>query len=192
MERRYIHLRAAAILVGASLILISCARRPGIPTGEPGAMGPGQEGKMEEEKIAKPAPIREVPVTPGSRERSQAGQGAATAKESPLKDVFFDFDKAVLSESAKKGLNDNIRWLKANSLARIVIEGHCDERGINEYNLALGDRRAKAVRDFLVAGGIDVQRISIISYGEERPFVLGHDESAWKWNRRAHFVFASR
>lgn len=192
MERRWIYLKTAAFLLGATLILVSCARRPGVPMGEPGAMGPGQEGKMEEEKIAKPGPIRELPVTPGPSERGPDGLGPGMAKESPLTDVFFDFDEAVLSENAKKSLSDNIRWLNANPRVRIVVEGHCDERGINEYNLALGDRRAKAVRDFLVAGGIDARRISIISYGEERPFVLGHDESAWKWNRRAHFAFASR
>jgi peptidoglycan-associated lipoprotein len=108
--------------------------------------------------------------------------------EGPLKDVFFDFDKAVIRDDGKQALNENIQWLKANPTARIMVEGHCDERGTNEYNLGLGDRRAKAVRDYLVAGGVDAKRFSTISYGEERPFVLGHDESAWKWNRRGHFV----
>lgn len=77
-------------------------------------------------------------------------------------------------------------------MAKITIEGHADERGTNEYNLGLGDRRAKATRDYLVAAGIDATRVVTISYGEERPFVLGHDESAWQWNRRAHFAIPSR
>lgn len=192
MERRWIYLKTAVFLLGATLILVSCASRPGVLTEEPGAIGPGQEGKMEEEKIAKPAPIREVPVTPGPSQRGQDGLGPGMAKESPLTDVFFDFDEAVLSEDAKKSLSDNIRWLKANPRVRIVVEGHCDERGINEYNLALGDRRAKAVRDFLVAGGIDARRISIISYGEERPVCTELNEQCWSQNRRADFLVKPR
>jgi peptidoglycan-associated lipoprotein len=78
--------------------------------------------------------------------------------------------------------------LKANPKAAFTIEGHCDERGTREYNLGLGQRRAKAAKDYLVSASIDAKRIKIISYGKERPFVSGHDESAWKWNRRAHFV----
>jgi peptidoglycan-associated lipoprotein len=111
----------------------------------------------------------------------------APAKE-PLQDVFFDFDKSNIRPDGKQSLDANIQWLKANSAVRIRVEGHCDERGTNEYNLALGERRARATRDYLVAGGIDAKRISTVSYGEERPFVQGHDESAWKWNRRGHFV----
>ncbi|MFQ5847198.1 MAG: peptidoglycan-associated lipoprotein Pal [Candidatus Methylomirabilales bacterium] len=196
MKHRCVHLRAAAILLGTSLILVGCPKKPGGQAGKPGATGPGgapqPEGKVVEEKIGQPTPIREIPVTPGPGARPRTGPGGALTKASPLKDVFFDFDKAVLTEAAKRTLNGNIRWLKANPRIRIVIEGHCDERGANEYNLALGEQRARAVRDYLVAGGIDIKRISTISYGEERPFLLGHDESTWKWNRRGHFVVASR
>jgi peptidoglycan-associated lipoprotein len=110
----------------------------------------------------------------------------------PLKDVFFDFDKAVVRGDQQAALNENASWLKANPGARLLIEGHCDERGTAEYNLALGERRAKAVKDYLVGAGIAADRLSTISYGEERPFVLGHDESAWKWNRRGHFVLQGR
>jgi len=187
MKRRCFHLRAVAIL-GASLLLVGCPRKPGVQTGELGATAP--EGKMSEETIAKRAPIQEAPVTPGPGVR-EGGPGTATT-EGPLKDVFFDFDKAILSNEAKKSLDDNTKWLKANPAVRIVVQGHCDERGTTEYNLALGEHRAKAVRDYLVAGGIDTKRISTISYGEERPFALGHDESAWKWNRRSHLSVAAR
>ncbi|MGH7409625.1 MAG: peptidoglycan-associated lipoprotein Pal, partial [Candidatus Methylomirabilis sp.] len=105
-----------------------------------------------------------------------------------LKDVFFDFDKSLIRPDAKKTLDENVRWLKENPKAIITIEGHCDERGTREYNLGLGERRAKAARDYLAAAGIDAKRIKTISYGKERPFAPGHDESAWKVNRRAHFV----
>jgi peptidoglycan-associated lipoprotein len=111
---------------------------------------------------------------------------------SPLKDAFFNFDKSVIRDDQKAALNDNVGWLKVNTQARILVEGHCDERGTAEYNLALGERRANAVKDYLVGAGISADRISTISYGKERPFVLGHDESAWKWNRRAHFVLQGK
>ena len=125
------------------------------------------------------SPLREQPV-------AQVAQLAA--KESPLKDIFFDFDKAEIRPDAKGLLTGDIAWLKAHLKAVITIEGHCDERGTSEYNLGLGERRAKATKDYLVASGIDGKRIATVSYGKERPFVLGHDESAWKWNRKAHFV----
>jgi peptidoglycan-associated lipoprotein len=112
------------------------------------------------------------------------------AAASPLQDVFFDFDQASIRDDQKTALNQNVGWLKKNSQGKITIEGHCDERGATEYNLALGERRAKAVKDYLVAAGVGADRIATVSYGEERPFVLGHDESAWKWNRRGHFVIS--
>ncbi|HET7853272.1 MAG TPA: peptidoglycan-associated lipoprotein Pal [Candidatus Methylomirabilis sp.] len=160
----------AILIVGAALLLTGCPKKPEVAGGAAG--GPGAE------KVTPAKPITEAPVQPGAR----------PTDEGPLKDVFFDFDKAVIRDDGKQALNEDIQWLKANPTARIMIEGHCDERGTNEYNLALGERRARAARDYLVAGGIDAKRISTISYGEERPFVLGHDEAAWKWNRRDHFV----
>jgi peptidoglycan-associated lipoprotein len=113
---------------------------------------------------------------------------AAVPGASPLKDVFFDFDKSNLRDDQKAALTEDVGWLKGNTRAKLTVEGHCDERGTAEYNLGLGERRAKAVKDYLVAAGIPADRVATISYGKERPFVLGHDESAWKWNRRGHFV----
>jgi peptidoglycan-associated lipoprotein len=109
-------------------------------------------------------------------------------KKPPLGDIFFDYDQSLIRPDAKKTLEKNIAWLRANTKPNLMIEGHCDERGTQEYNLALGQRRAKAAQDYLVASGIDEKRIKTISYGKERPFVVGHDESAWQWNRRAHFL----
>jgi peptidoglycan-associated lipoprotein len=109
-------------------------------------------------------------------------------KAPPLEDIFFDYDKAEIRPDAQKSLDKNAKWLRENPGLALVIEGHCDERGTNEYNLGLGQRRAQATQDYLVASGVDVNRIKIISYGKERPFVIGHDESAWQWNRRSHFV----
>jgi peptidoglycan-associated lipoprotein len=117
---------------------------------------------------------------------------APRAPELTLKDIFFDFDQALLRDDSRKTLSDNAQWLRANPSAKVTIEGHCDERGSSEYNLALGERRARATREYLVAAGIAESRISTISYGKERPFVLGHDESAWQWNRRAHFLATTK
>jgi len=105
-----------------------------------------------------------------------------------IKDVFFDYDRYEIRDDARQTLLDDARSLKERPNIRITIEGHCDERGSEAYNLALGDKRANAAKDFLVAQGIDPARIDTISYGEEKPFATGHDEEAWKQNRRAHLV----
>ena len=107
---------------------------------------------------------------------------------SGLKDVFFDFDKAAITGEMKSTLEADAAWLKANAGAKIKIEGHCDERGTNEYNLALGEKRAHAVRQFLAAQGVASSRISTITYGEDRPFCTEHNESCYSQNRRAHFL----
>ena len=99
--------------------------------------------------------------------------------------VFFDFDSYSVRDDARAALDRNARLLRDNGSAQVTIEGHCDERGTVEYNQALGERRAQAARDYLVSAGISGSRIQIISYGKERPFADGHDESAWQQNRRA-------
>jgi len=105
-----------------------------------------------------------------------------------LEDVFFDFDKYAIGDASKMALTRNAEILMANPGKTLIVEGHCDERGTNEYNMALGEKRAKAVVDFLTTYGIGADRITWISYGEEKPFDMGHDEAAWAQNRRAHFV----
>lgn len=138
-----------------------------------------------------PEPAPQAAAPPAGAEAQAAPPGAKPAVGAPpLKDIFFDFDMAVIRPDQRPALDENVAWLKANAQATITIEGHCDERGTVEYNVALGERRAKAVKDHLVAAGIEEARIRTVSFGEERPFVLGHDESAWKWNRRAHFLLA--
>ncbi len=109
-----------------------------------------------------------------------------------LKDVFFDTNKYDLKPEARELLAQNAAWLQRYPTVKIVVEGHCDERNTREYNLALGDRRAGTVRSYLASLGVPESRISTVSYGEERPFAAGHDESAWQLNRRAHFVITGR
>jgi len=141
-----------------------------------------------EERVTSPS----LPREPPAKGAPSAVQPVTTPAESPLQDIFFDFDRSNLRGDAQSILKEDLLWLRTNQSAQITIEGHCDERGTAEYNLALGERRAKATKDFLAAAGIDDKRTKVVSFGKERPFVQGHDESAWKWNRRAHFVVSER
>ena len=120
-----------------------------------------------------------------STARPQPGTFRATIE---LKDVHFDFDKYDIRSGDAKTLDANAAWLKSNTTMLVLIEGHCDERGTNEYNLALGERRAKAAMNYLVSQGVAQNRVSIISYGEQRPVCTEHDEACWAKNRRAHFL----
>lgn len=118
--------------------------------------------------------------------------GDSGVGSSDLQTVYFDFDSFNLGSEARNALKSNGEWLKKNSSARVQIEGHCDEKGTNEYNMALGDRRANAAKSFLVKMGVSKSRIDTISYGEERPADPGHDEGAWARNRRAAFILLSK
>jgi peptidoglycan-associated lipoprotein len=109
-----------------------------------------------------------------------------------LEDAFFDTDRFDLTPAAREAIAKDAAWLQKHPTISILVEGHCDERNTREYNLALGERRASTVRDYLVFLGIAPQRIQIISYGEERPFAIGTGESVWKLNRRSHFVIVAR
>lgn len=106
-----------------------------------------------------------------------------------VRDAFFNYDEATLDGAAQDNLQSSATWLKAEGAAyNLLIEGHCDERGTEQYNLALGDRRANTAKDYLVTLGLNAGRIRTVSYGEERPFDEGHDDGAWAKNRRAHLV----
>jgi peptidoglycan-associated lipoprotein len=109
-----------------------------------------------------------------------------------IDDVYFDFDRSELRPEATEQLARNADWLRGNAGYVATIEGHCDERGTNEYNLALGERRANAAKSYLVSLGIDGGRLTTISYGEERPVCTESTESCWQRNRRAHFVVSPR
>lgn len=109
-----------------------------------------------------------------------------------LNDIYFDFDSSSLTPRAQEILKSNASWLKSNPSVVVEIEGHCDERGTIEYNLALGDRRARGVKDYLVNLGVSSSRMRTISFGEEMPLDPGHNETAWAKNRRAHFTITAK
>jgi peptidoglycan-associated lipoprotein len=109
-----------------------------------------------------------------------------------IQDAFFAYNDSTLSADAQSALTTSANWLKKNGQYNLLIEGHCDERGTEQYNLALGDRRANQAKEYLVTLGVDAGRIRTVSYGEERPFDPGHDESAWAKNRRDHLVLVGK
>ncbi len=115
-----------------------------------------------------------------------------TSASGMLTDVYFDYDKSEIRSDARDALAKNAEWMLANKNAQIQIEGHCDERGTEEYNLALGERRANAVKDYLASLGVASSRLYTISYGEELPVDPGHTEAAWSKNRRAHFLVTAQ
>ena len=106
----------------------------------------------------------------------------------PLRDVNFDYDSSIIGDVARQNLDYNVEVLRSNPALKVQIEGHCDERGTVEYNMALGETRARAVRDALIALGISAQRLTTVSYGEEVPLDTGHGEESWARNRRAHLA----
>jgi peptidoglycan-associated lipoprotein len=182
------------LLLGG-LLLFGCSKKEIQTEGLVSQPGEGQVTDEEAEKAKKRARIREQELTEQQlREKALAEEEArrkalaATAGSFENEDVLFEFDQFVLSEKAKAILNKKAQWLREQATAKALIEGHCDERGSTEYNLALGQKRADAALQYLVALGINPSRLSTISYGKERPVDPGQNEGAWAKNRRAHFV----
>jgi len=112
--------------------------------------------------------------------------------ERPLGDVFFDLDQSTIREDARGSLQKNAEWMKRWTSTRITVEGHCDERGTAEYNLALGERRGSAVKAYLVSLGVPADRVDVVSKGKESPFCNESNESCWQQNRRGHFVITAK
>ena len=169
------------LLIFAFLALTGC---PPPATTKPEASPPAPQPSAAQKAPAAPAG-RESSTPSSSLEAARKGQAPAP---SPLKDIYFNYDKYDLKTEARETLKANANWLKTNASARVEIEGHADERGTNEYNLALGAKRAQAARDYLVTLGISKERLSTISYGEELSVCKEQNEGCWQKNRRAHFV----
>jgi peptidoglycan-associated lipoprotein len=137
---------------------------------------------------ATPTPTAPAPTPAPSTTPAQPPKPSEFTANPNLNDIQFDFDKYNIRSGDARILDANAAWLKSNPGNLVLIEGHCDERGTNEYNLALGERRAKSTMNYLVAQGVQASRITIISYGKERPSCTEHNEACWAKNRRAHFL----
>jgi peptidoglycan-associated lipoprotein len=161
------------LALAIALVLVpGCAKKQVAPITE----------KSAEEVV--PPPL----VTPPIERPSDIDQEKPAGTDVVLEDVYFDFDKYTIGGEYKQVLMKDAEILMANPSRKLLVEGHCDERGTIEYNMALGEKRAKAVVDFFTTYGVKPDRITWISYGEEKPFDAGHDESAWAKNRRAHLA----
>jgi peptidoglycan-associated lipoprotein len=143
---------------------------------------------------APPVPVNEpIPVPPMPSEDSINSKSLDDLnRDSPLQPLFFELDSSDVSQEGMKTMQDNAAVLKKYPGMQITIEGHCDERGTAEYNLALGERRALAAKNYLVSLGIPADKVKTVSYGKEFPFDPGHDDAAWRKNRRAHFVITAK
>lgn len=173
------------ILAGFLFTLSACAQSATPKTDLSSSSGPQAKADPRQGEGTRTSPT-EAGTAPGSLDALKKGESTATS--GPLKDINFDFDRYDLRTDARDVLKTNADWLKKNASARVEIEGHCDERGTNEYNLALGAKRAQAAKDFLVTLGISGERLSTISYGEEIPLCKEQSETCWSRNRRARFV----
>ena len=183
------HLRSAAAvlpILGLTLLLAGCPKRPAMtaatapPPVPPAAVAPPTPAAPA------PAPVAPAPVAPPT------AVTPAPPKEyksnDALKPIYFAFDKSDIRPDDAKVLDATAAYLKANAGQLVLIEGHCDERGTAEYNLALGERRAKAAMNYLVSNGVEAGRITTISYGKERPVCSEHNEACWSRNRNDTFL----
>ena len=178
------------IIVIPVALLVSACTKPIVSSGPSGSSayeseaqrqaGEGGAGSISEESLGGTGSGDATALTPSE---------AAAAREAfENEDIYFDFDSALLNPQAQEILRNKAQYMKENSGILIIIEGHCDDRGTNEYNLALGEQRARTTQQYLMALGIAASRITTVSYGEERPVARGDAEDSWKQNRRAHFI----
>jgi peptidoglycan-associated lipoprotein len=174
-------------------------------------LGAAACGKPQQLAVTPPPPMPAAPAKPPSPPPPPTAPAAASTpralteeelfaqksleqlnKEQPLADVFFDLDQSTIRDEGRAALNTNAAWLKRWSNTRISIEGHCDERGTAEYNLGLGERRANAVKAYLVELGVAGDRITVVSKGKEAPFCTEKGEACWQQNRRGHFLITAK
>ena len=175
--------RGVLVLIGVlalgSLISFGCAKK----------VETAKDAKGADERVASaPAPSPDS----GSQVKTESPMVKELGSASGLNDVYFDFDKSAVRDDSKSVLQADAKWLNSNSKAKIKIEGHADERGTNEYNIALAERRAQTIKKYLVDSGINESILSTVSYGEERPIDTGQTDEAWAKNRRVEFKTISK
>lgn len=181
---------ALAALSLTAFLAGGCANKEAVKSEEPVVKAePVKAPEAPKVEAPQPAPVAPAPPAAEPIKPAEAPPVAAPAAETAFETVYFDFDKSDLEQGARDVLSKNADiLLKGNPTIKVQIAGNCDERGSAEYNLALGERRAKAAQQYLVTLGVAADRLSIISYGKEKPAVDGHDEAAWAKNRRDDFV----
>jgi peptidoglycan-associated lipoprotein len=185
--------RPSLLLVVASLLLVvvasgACAKRPAL------TVASAPPPTAQQVAPAPPPVVAPLPAAPPAAAPPAVAPAAPKefAPNTALTAIHFDFDKSDIRPGDRQILARNAAWLKAHPDNLVLVEGHCDERGTNQYNLALGDRRAQATMQYLVSIGVDASRITTISYGEDRPLCAEHTEACWAQNRRAMFLTKER
>jgi peptidoglycan-associated lipoprotein len=187
------HRRAVLALIVCAVAIAACGRRTQ-PVAAPTTPPPA----VQEAPPPPPPPVAEAPDAPSTPAALTEEEIFARKTldelnaEKPLADAFFDFDQWQVREDARTSLQTNAEWLRRWPSTRVTIEGHCDARGTSEYNLALGDRRANAVRSYLISLGIAPDRLLVVSKGEEAPFCAEDGEDCWQQNRRGHFIITAK
>jgi peptidoglycan-associated lipoprotein len=166
-------------------------KRPPVLATTPG--GSGQAAPAEPAERPPAQPLEEGPDVramrgEGTEGTDIAGSALGSGEGSPLADIHFELDSAALGDEARATLEKHALWLQGHRDVKVAVEGHCDDRGTVDYNLALGEQRARATRDYLVGLGVSADRLRVVSYGKERPLDPGNNEAAWARNRRAHFA----
>ena len=195
MRKTFLMLLMLTIACGLVLTIGGCAKKKAISDEEMGSV-------VEEEKVPQPGEPGYEKIyeeSMASKQESLDAQAASMGKgheilegrtSAPLLPIYFDFDKSNIRQDQRARLEKNADYLKQNKSVKVRIEGNCDERGTNEYNMALGERRAINAKKYLINLGIHSDRLHTISYGEEKPLLYGHDELSWAQNRRDDFVLA--
>lgn len=187
---------ACVVVVVLTMTVVACGeKRPPVARPAPPPELPIATTAARTPTPTPPAPVREPIVVPPEPIREDAITSASLDdlnRNSPLRPAFFEYDSSDITTEARGLLDSNTAVLKKYTTWVVTVEGHCDERGTAEYNLALGERRAVAVRAYLISLGIAADRLRTVSYGKEFPFDPGHDENAYAKNRRAHFVITAK
>jgi peptidoglycan-associated lipoprotein len=187
MPRRLLF-RPLGVLLGSFAFVAGCSSKPAVQTAAAPAATPTIVTLEPPPAAPAPAPV----PAPAPAADALPTSLDELNRRGYLKDAFFDFDRAEIATPARGSLEGDAKWLRAHPTIIVRVEGHADERGTAAYNLALGERRAAAVREYLSSLGVDPVAIQTVSYGKERPFVTGHDEADWAQNRRGHFVVTAR
>jgi peptidoglycan-associated lipoprotein len=195
MRRMTVRGTGLALMLMAVMAIACGGKKPPVARPTPPEVGPDTVVNGQQRPPVPPAPVNEPTIVPPEPIRDEvitSGSLDDLNRNSPLRPVFFELDSAELSPDAQKILDTDANLMRQNGSWQVTIEGHCDERGTPEYNLALGERRALAARAYLVSLGLPADRLKTVSYGKEFPFDPGHDEPAYAKNRRAHFVITAK
>jgi len=182
--------RAWLVLAVAAALAAGCGgkKRPPAVSAAPPSEPAGRTQPTEVPPAGEPGPDVASLGAESARGEEFTPSNPETGEGGPLEDIHFEYDSASLTDQARSTLEKHALWLQSHRAAQVMVEGHCDERGTVEYNLALGEKRARAARDYLASLGVAAERLRSVSYGKERPLDTGNNDAAWAANRRAHFA----